>query len=212
MIAARYNTSVIWRLARLSCYIALLFLLAFAFRSIFASTGSGTTRRPATSGPVDPPGGSDVWQATRPAESCVEANDDHPIRELIHRADDDFSESTQGRSKTFKETVERYRIKYGRHPPPDFDNVCLPCMAKMISRANDHTSGTDLQENERCTMSTTFSRSTTTCDHFGRSVLVNFVTMQHMHQMSPHMALLPSPSATGGFSRHLLIAGGREIS
>ncbi|RDW94830.1 glycosyltransferase family 90 protein [Coleophoma crateriformis] len=51
-----------------------------------------------------------------------EANvdDQHPIVALMKEADKAWNEYEDNRSTTFKETVARYRRKYGRHPPPGF--------------------------------------------------------------------------------------------
>lgn len=46
--------------------------------------------------------------------------DEHPIAGLMHQADVLWSEYEDSRSSTFKETVAKYRRKYGRHPPPGF--------------------------------------------------------------------------------------------
>ncbi|WPH04930.1 Beta-1,2-xylosyltransferase 1, protein [Acrodontium crateriforme] len=44
----------------------------------------------------------------------------HPIGRLSRDAEDRFQKYDVGRSKTFKETVQKYRLAYGRHPPPGF--------------------------------------------------------------------------------------------
>ncbi|KAF7881934.1 uncharacterized protein EAF02_006622 [Botrytis sinoallii] len=46
--------------------------------------------------------------------------DQHPIAALMKEADEAFRIYDESRSKTFKETVSKYRKKYGRHPPPKF--------------------------------------------------------------------------------------------
>lgn len=46
--------------------------------------------------------------------------DAHPIISLMNEADARWREYESGRSQTFRETVEKYRAKYGRHPPPGF--------------------------------------------------------------------------------------------
>ncbi|RAL64825.1 hypothetical protein DID88_001422 [Monilinia fructigena] len=46
--------------------------------------------------------------------------DQHPIAALMKKADEAFRIYDESRSKTFKETVAKYRRKYGRHPPPKF--------------------------------------------------------------------------------------------
>ncbi|ESZ95270.1 glycosyltransferase family 90 protein [Sclerotinia borealis F-4128] len=46
--------------------------------------------------------------------------DQHPIAALMKEADEAFRVYDESRSKTFQETVAKYRRKYGRHPPPKF--------------------------------------------------------------------------------------------
>ena len=49
-----------------------------------------------------------------------EGYDAHPIATLMKEADQKFRDYESGRSMTFRQTVEKYRSKYGRHPPPRF--------------------------------------------------------------------------------------------
>ena len=53
-------------------------------------------------------------------ENHAGINDDHPIRGLMHEADREWYAYDERRSATFKDTVAKYRRKYGRHPPPGF--------------------------------------------------------------------------------------------
>ena len=46
--------------------------------------------------------------------------DNHPISRLIVEADQKWRDYESDRSMTFKETVSKYRRRYGRHPPPGF--------------------------------------------------------------------------------------------
>ncbi|MCJ1393527.1 hypothetical protein MMC18_006402 [Xylographa bjoerkii] len=48
--------------------------------------------------------------------------DDHPISKLIVEADQTWRQYDSDRSMTFKETVGKYRRRYGRHPPPRFQD------------------------------------------------------------------------------------------
>lgn len=48
------------------------------------------------------------------------AHDGHPIANLMKEADRQWWEYENGRSKSFRQTVAKYREKYGRHPPPGF--------------------------------------------------------------------------------------------
>ena len=49
-----------------------------------------------------------------------EAVDSHPIAAFIKEADKRWRDYESSRSVTFKQTVEKYRSRYGRHPPPGF--------------------------------------------------------------------------------------------
>lgn len=44
----------------------------------------------------------------------------HPIRQLRHEADQRWRKYQSERSLTLRQTVEKYRRRYGRHPPPGF--------------------------------------------------------------------------------------------
>lgn len=46
--------------------------------------------------------------------------DGHPIAALMKEADARWREYEGSRSETFRQVVEKYRTKYGRHPPPGF--------------------------------------------------------------------------------------------
>ena len=48
------------------------------------------------------------------------ATDSHPISQLMTDADQKWRNYEGSRSMTFKETVSKYRRRYGRHPPPGF--------------------------------------------------------------------------------------------
>src|ERR1700728_1914858 len=49
-----------------------------------------------------------------------EVVDSHPIAALMKEADQKWREYATSTSTTFRQTVEKYRRKYGRHPPPGF--------------------------------------------------------------------------------------------
>ena len=55
-----------------------------------------------------------------PQETALAISDLHPITRLMEEADHAFRVYEGGISTTFKQTVEKYRSKYGRHPPPGF--------------------------------------------------------------------------------------------
>ncbi|PSS13111.1 glycosyltransferase family 90 protein [Amorphotheca resinae ATCC 22711] len=50
----------------------------------------------------------------------ADINDEHPIAGLMREADKAWNAYEDSRSTTFRETVAKYRKKYGRHPPPGF--------------------------------------------------------------------------------------------
>jgi hypothetical protein len=50
----------------------------------------------------------------------VQHFDLHPIAQLMQDADVQFRAYETGVSTTFRQTLEKYRSKYGRHPPPAF--------------------------------------------------------------------------------------------
>jgi Glycosyl transferase family 90 len=50
----------------------------------------------------------------------TDAPDPHPIHDLRLEADQRWRKYGSGRSRTFRRTVEKYRNRYGRHPPPGF--------------------------------------------------------------------------------------------
>jgi len=64
--------------------------------------------------------GGHTWQLERGPSPRTEVEDQHPLRELMLDADTKWLAYTEERSQTFKETVHKYRERYGRHPPPGF--------------------------------------------------------------------------------------------
>ncbi|KAK4944586.1 hypothetical protein LTR10_016020 [Elasticomyces elasticus] len=69
---------------------------------------------PAPDSPTDP-------SESPPSESQNVAHFDlHPINRLMQEADDTWRAYETSISKSFRQTVEKYRSKYGRHPPPGF--------------------------------------------------------------------------------------------
>ena len=61
------------------------------------------------------------WQDGSSFEDMQGPVDSHPISKLIAEADKKWREYEENRSMTFRETVSKYRSKYGRHPPPGFE-------------------------------------------------------------------------------------------
>ena len=57
--------------------------------------------------------------SSTPAQS-TEHFDLHPITQLMQDADAQWRKYESGISTTFRQTVKKYRSKYGRHPPPAF--------------------------------------------------------------------------------------------
>lgn len=64
--------------------------------------------------------GSRTWRKSRKPTPLVPVDDQHPIRQLMLEADENFQHYNNGRSTTFSETVHKYRSTHGRHPPPGF--------------------------------------------------------------------------------------------
>ncbi|OAP62592.1 hypothetical protein AYL99_01819 [Fonsecaea erecta] len=62
----------------------------------------------------------DTEKPTPPSTQPVEHFDLHPIAQLMQEADAAWRTYETGISTTFRQTVEKYRSKYGRHPPPAF--------------------------------------------------------------------------------------------
>ncbi|NJR31300.1 hypothetical protein HC762_00705 [bacterium] len=48
--------------------------------------------------------------------------DPHPIAGLRREADQKWRDYESARSTTFRQAVEQYRVRYGRHPPPRFND------------------------------------------------------------------------------------------
>ena len=60
------------------------------------------------------------WHSGEKPETPLEPHDNHPITGLMVDADKAWRKYEDSRSKSFKDTVQKYRRKYGRHPPPGF--------------------------------------------------------------------------------------------
>jgi hypothetical protein len=61
----------------------------------------------------------------------------HPIAALMKGADQKWREYEGGRSTTFRQTVEKYRSKYGRHPPPGFKEWYKYAREKNVFNIDD---------------------------------------------------------------------------
>ncbi|KAL2075653.1 hypothetical protein VTL71DRAFT_596 [Oculimacula yallundae] len=62
-----------------------------------------------------------LYQNKEYFEDHAEVKDDHPIFTLMKDANKAWKAYEHGRSKTFRDTVAKYRKTYGRNPPPGFD-------------------------------------------------------------------------------------------
>ncbi|KAL8867895.1 MAG: hypothetical protein Q9174_005361, partial [Haloplaca sp. 1 TL-2023] len=60
------------------------------------------------------------WHSDEKIEGPYEPRDAHPISLLMAEADKKWAAYEISRSTTFRQTVSKYRRKYGRHPPPGF--------------------------------------------------------------------------------------------
>ena len=60
------------------------------------------------------------WHSGDRFEDSPEPTDAHPISLLMRQADEAWRAYENSRSTTFRQTVSKYRNKYGRHPPPRF--------------------------------------------------------------------------------------------
>jgi hypothetical protein len=63
--------------------------------------------------------------------------DSHPIARFMKEADQKWREYESGRSTTFRQTVEKYRSKYGRHPPPGFKEWYKYARKKNVFNIDD---------------------------------------------------------------------------
>lgn len=67
----------------------------------------------------------------------MEAVDAHPIAKLMKLADEQWNTYEESRSLTFRETVSKYRRKYGRHPPPGFKEWYQFAREKNVHNVDD---------------------------------------------------------------------------
>jgi Glycosyl transferase family 90 len=77
-------------------------------------------KHPLSPPPTPPRPSEHVEDPAQPPVQTVERFDAHPITQLMEEADHAFRVYEGSISSTFKQTVETYRSKYGRHPPPGF--------------------------------------------------------------------------------------------
>ena len=83
--------------------------------------------------PVEPPHTAEdaaILDHTDPIDS-------HPISRLMAEADQRWRSYEDNRSSTFKETVSKYRRRYGRHPPPGFKEWYLRARELNVHNVDD---------------------------------------------------------------------------
>lgn len=78
-----------------------------------------------------------VVQVVPPPTTSPEVVDSHPIAALMKEADQKWREYATSRSTTFRQTVEKYRRKYGRHPPPGFKEWYKYARKKNVFNIDD---------------------------------------------------------------------------
>ncbi|GAB7365621.1 hypothetical protein MBLNU230_g6689t1 [Neophaeotheca triangularis] len=115
---------VFWRVAlwlkRRVAFGAALVVAAVVVCSLVAlwpSSGPHLQWLPWIPRPPEQYAGNHPWRTA----ALPETIDQHPIRGLMHQADSEFKvHDDNSRSKTFADSVAKYRRRYGRHPPPGF--------------------------------------------------------------------------------------------
>ncbi|KAJ9656484.1 hypothetical protein H2198_004943 [Neophaeococcomyces mojaviensis] len=79
-----------------------------------------------------------ITTAQPPAPTpAVTKPDGHPIAKLMQEADARWREYESSRSQSFRQTVEKYRSKYGRHPPPGFKEWYMYARRKNVWNIDD---------------------------------------------------------------------------
>ncbi|KAL9623391.1 MAG: hypothetical protein Q9160_002284 [Pyrenula sp. 1 TL-2023] len=114
---------------RLYLYAAFVGALILLFYATVVNRDDGSPSRfpkipvphgPTFSDPESDPGPPPPWMDGSDFEQTTEVIDQHPIADLMHEANQKWQEYEAGISTTFRDTVKKYRNKYGRHPPPGF--------------------------------------------------------------------------------------------
>ena len=77
------------------------------------------------------------WHSADKTDGPYVPNDLHPISLLIADADEIWRAYENSRSTTFRQTVSKYRRKYGRHPPPGFKDWYLFARRKHVHNIDD---------------------------------------------------------------------------
>lgn len=96
-----------------------------------ADIGSQLSRLPIPGLPRKP------WHSGEKVEGPYEPRDAHPISQLMAEADKAWAMYENSRSTTFRQTVSKYRRKYGRHPPPGFDKWYRFARKKNVHNIDD---------------------------------------------------------------------------
>ena len=78
-----------------------------------------------------------MQEDTQSFEENADVDDQHPISRYMKKADDELKAYEDGISRTFKETVDKYRRKYGRHPPPGFRDWYKFAREKAVHNIDD---------------------------------------------------------------------------
>ncbi|KAI4233698.1 MAG: hypothetical protein LQ352_008227 [Teloschistes flavicans] len=77
------------------------------------------------------------WHSDDKIEGPYEPRDAHPISLLMAEADKNWVAYENSRSTTLRQTVSKYRRKYGRHPPPRFDEWYEFARKKNVHNIDD---------------------------------------------------------------------------
>ena len=77
------------------------------------------------------------WHSQEKVEGPYEPRDAHPISQLMAEADKVWAAYENSRSTTFRQTVSKYRRKYGRHPPPGFKEWYQFARKKNVHNIDD---------------------------------------------------------------------------
>ena len=77
------------------------------------------------------------WHSGDKFEDSPVPVDNHPISLLMRDADQEWRAYENSRSTTFRQTVSKYRNKYGRHPPPGFKEWYRFARKKNVHNIDD---------------------------------------------------------------------------
>lgn len=77
------------------------------------------------------------WRPDGTLDEAPEPKDVHPISLLMVEADKAWRAYNDGLSTTFRDTVSKYRRKYGRHPPPGFKEWYQFAKKKNVHNVDD---------------------------------------------------------------------------